>query len=715
MGTTASSEQAAAATAAASNGSSVGHVVGAAAGATAMGPAAIEAVTRERLVHGLYEASELEHNLMCTYLYAACSLRAGEAEGLNAAQAAAVARWRRSIVQVAIDEMAHLAMVWNITAALGAMPRFGRGNFPLDPGVLPAGVVVRLAPFGEATLQHFIHLERPAASTEPDGEGYAPEFHFSRAAPRPRLTPMGLDYETVGAFYAALSDGVHEFVGRIGEAAAFCGDPALQLSVAEAGLSGVRPVICAKTAVGAFAAIVEQGEGAQADAIDSHFRTFCAIRSEYAALRAADPSFHPAFPAATNPVLRTPMRPAGRVWIEDERAAATADVANAAYGLMLRLVAYSYLLPRPAPEKALAVALALGLMRAFTPLAERTARLPAGASHPGCNAGVSFVALRDSAPLPPGPGARRFFLERLAELAHAAALLGPEQDARVAQAVRVLEQLREQAARGFASAGGTASAPARGSGTGSAPNASTDPSAAAALASAEPTVGAATPSGTTEHLELSAIEAVEARNLTLIYEGKRCIHARFCVTGAPTVFLANVKGPWIHPDAIDVERLVAIAHACPSGAIRYRRKDGRPDEQAPPVNLLGIREAGPYAVHADLQMGETANLGYRATLCRCGASKNKPFCDGSHHDVNFSASGEPATAEPTQMLEQRDGPLHIEPLTDGPLAVSGNLEIISGTGRVVSRVTQARLCRCGASATKPFCDGSHARIGFRSN
>ncbi len=126
----------------------------------------------------------------------------------------------------------------------------------------------------------------------------------------------------------------------------------------------------------------------------------------------------------------------------------------------------------------------------------------------------------------------------------------------------------------------------------------------------------------------------KASNLTLLYEGKKCIHARFCVTGAPKVFLANVKGPWISPDAIEVDRLVEISHACPSGAIRYQRKDGKHDETAPPVNLIAVREAGPYAVRAEIHLdGEPA--GFRATLCRCGASKNKPFCDGSHHEVEL--------------------------------------------------------------------------------
>jgi hypothetical protein len=90
--------------------------------------------TRELVLHTLYEAAELEHNLMCTYLYAAFSLRSGIQEGLSAREAEATARWRREILAVATDEMSHLVAVWNITSALGGVPRFGRTNFPLDPG-----------------------------------------------------------------------------------------------------------------------------------------------------------------------------------------------------------------------------------------------------------------------------------------------------------------------------------------------------------------------------------------------------------------------------------------------------------------------------------------------------------------------------------------------------------------------------------------------------
>src|SRR4051812_44497962 len=117
------------------------------------------APSREQLVHLLYEAAELEHNLMCTYLYAAFSLRQGEAEGLSADEARAVASWRKVIVKVAGEEKAPPRAVLNISRGPRPPPRFGRGNFPLDPGALPAGIVVKLAPFGEGVLQHFIYLE----------------------------------------------------------------------------------------------------------------------------------------------------------------------------------------------------------------------------------------------------------------------------------------------------------------------------------------------------------------------------------------------------------------------------------------------------------------------------------------------------------------------------------------------------------------------------
>jgi CDGSH-type Zn-finger protein/uncharacterized Fe-S cluster protein YjdI len=471
----------------------------------------------------------------------------------------------------------------------------------------------------------------------------------------------------------------------------FDGDPALQLSPAEVNLGGARPVRCLKTALAAFCAIVEQGEGAPQDSQNSHYQKFIRIRTELRELSAANPQFAPAFAAATNPVLRRPPRPEGRVWLEAPAAVATVDLANACYGLMLRLLAYAYALRSPSAEKALIVELAIGLMRAVMPLAERAARLPAGPSNPNCNAGMSFTTLRDTAALPAGPAARRLFLERFGQFAGAAAELAAEGDARTRAAAAQLDTCQRRAEAGL----DLEEPPA------AVPGAATAPGAGAAAAAAAPAP-----------LTGGEVERIRGRALDLIYEGKRCIHSRFCVTLAPQVFLANVKGPWIHPDAMPVERLVDIAHACPSGAIRYQRRDGEPGEPVPPVNLAGLREGGPYAFRGALVIDGTP-APFRATLCRCGASNNKPYCDGSHHAVGFSATGEPASGN-TDMLPTRDGPLAIDPQPNGPLSVRGNLEITSGTGRVVARVTAAVLCRCGGSASKPFCDGTHARIGFRS-
>ena len=207
------------------------------------------------------------------------------------------------------------------------------------------------------------------------------------------------------------------------------------------------------------------------------------------------------------------------------------------------------------------------------------------------------------------------------------------------------------------------------------------------------------------------VDRVEGTDIAVMFDGKRCIHARFCVTQDPATFLADVDGPWIIPDASDIEYLCGTIRQCPSGALTYERRDGQA-EPVPPVNLVTLRENGPYAVRADLALdGEKA--GFRATLCRCGASKRKPFCDKSHKYIGFEATGEPPEKN-TPRLAVRDGPLAIDPEIDGPLQVTGNLEILSGTGRSIACVEKTRLCRCGGSANKPFCDGTHRRIGFRS-
>lgn len=207
-------------------------------------------------------------------------------------------------------------------------------------------------------------------------------------------------------------------------------------------------------------------------------------------------------------------------------------------------------------------------------------------------------------------------------------------------------------------------------------------------------------------------EIVTGRDVTIRFDGKRCVHSRNCVLGNPDVYVPNVKGDWIHPDAASAERVMHTALACPSGAIRVSRNDGSSTSDTPPaVNTVRIRENGPLAIEAELQISGAAQATPRATLCRCGQSANKPYCDGAHASAGFTATGEPASKD-ALALQVRGGPVDVQPQPNGPLLVTGNLEIVSGTGRTVNRVTKTWLCRCGQSANKPYCDGSHKAAGF---
>jgi CDGSH-type Zn-finger protein/uncharacterized Fe-S cluster protein YjdI len=219
------------------------------------------------------------------------------------------------------------------------------------------------------------------------------------------------------------------------------------------------------------------------------------------------------------------------------------------------------------------------------------------------------------------------------------------------------------------------------------------------------------------------IEEVSSAQVTVRFDAVKCIHSRGCVLARPDVFVPNVEGEWIHPEAATAEEVAELAHNCPSGAITYVRLDGGPQEAAPVVNLVRVRENGPLAFQAELaELSELSELAvpadaaptFRATLCRCGQSKRKPYCDMSHGPAGFTATGE-APTRASEPLAKRNGRLAVTPSENGPLLVNGNLEVVSGTGRTILRCTKTALCRCGGSSNKPFCDGTHKTNGFRAD
>ena len=163
---------------------------------------------REALIYMLCEAAELEHGIMCQYLFAAFSLKQRADEGLTAGELAAVERWRKNISHVATEEMLHLALVHNLLSAIGAAPHFGRPNLPAPAHHYPAGVNLTLVPFGEQALKHFIFLERPEGMEYEGAEGLDLPAHEAVPLMSERdIVPQLQDFATVGHLYRSIEDG----------------------------------------------------------------------------------------------------------------------------------------------------------------------------------------------------------------------------------------------------------------------------------------------------------------------------------------------------------------------------------------------------------------------------------------------------------------------------------------------------------------------------
>lgn len=199
------------------------------------------------------------------------------------------------------------------------------------------------------------------------------------------------------------------------------------------------------------------------------------------------------------------------------------------------------------------------------------------------------------------------------------------------------------------------------------------------------------------------------------WDERLCIHIGECGYSEGKLFLTG-RDPWCQPDLASSSETQDVIQRCPSGALVCKDKQNQCIETAPDKNTLTVSYNGPYFVSGELTIDGAAadmpGVKFRAALCRCGLSKNKPFCDNSHegHFKDYGAVGKSG-----EILEQKGGPLKVNGLKDGPLIFSGNLCIRASSGRDAWQGNEAALCRCGASKNKPFCDGSHSKIGFSSD
>ena len=175
---------------------------------------------RVAVVHPLAEAAEIEHTLMCSYLYAAFSLKRAGEPGVSQAQGEALERWRKEIVDVAVQEMGHLLIVANLTVAVGGQPHFSRPNFPVSPGYFPSGVTARLTAFNTETVEHFIFLERPKGMEEEDSQAFEQQ-DYSREQAETGLMPTAQDYETIGHLYEAIRTNLSTLDRQLGGSTLF--------------------------------------------------------------------------------------------------------------------------------------------------------------------------------------------------------------------------------------------------------------------------------------------------------------------------------------------------------------------------------------------------------------------------------------------------------------------------------------------------------------
>jgi hypothetical protein len=316
---------------------------------------ALRIETREELVSLLYEAAELEHGLVCSYLFTAFTLKGDEGDGLTPAQAEAVGRWRDAITAVALEEMLHLALVSNLLTAVGAAPHMRRPPFPQVSRYYPAGITIELRRFSDATLTRFVHLERPegvdieeevVADPAIDLEGGAPD-----AAPGALRTPdeaveevPAEAYATVGHLYQAIEDGIELLVERRGEDDVFIGPPRHRPRAPPS----ASPTSCRdRPHLGrrALEVLVTQGEGVSGDWTEAHYGRFLRVRDELRAMRASDPGFDPARPVLANPLSQAPVGGAPERLVTDPMSTTVMELFDGAYELMttmlLRFFAHS--------------------------------------------------------------------------------------------------------------------------------------------------------------------------------------------------------------------------------------------------------------------------------------------------------------------------------------------------------------------------------------
>ena len=407
---------------------------------------------REALIYTLGKAAELEHLIMCQYLYAAFSLKDQDKDGLGDERLATVRRWRHELLDIAAQEMLHLALVQNLLAAVGAAPRLARPNMPLPPAAYPAGVQIALLPFGERALRHFAFLERPEGMDVADAEGMTA---LGKAAELPHeeedeIGPHLQDFATVGHLYRSIEDGIDFLAERMGQERLFIGPARAQATAEHFRWQELVAVSNLESAHAAIDTIVEQGEGLRGEWQDAHFGRLVRMLDEYLALRDDDPSFDPARPVELAHV-RQPASGAEVTLITASFSARVTDLLNAVYEVVLQLLSRYFANTDESPAQLAALSnVAVTLMfAAVKPLGGLVTQLPIGPERPGRTVGPALELFYDvDYLLPHRDAAWTIMAERLREIAELATRCRNEcVPAHLPALSQITNALRQQAER----------------------------------------------------------------------------------------------------------------------------------------------------------------------------------------------------------------------------------------------------------------------------
>jgi hypothetical protein len=412
---------------------------------------------REALIYMLCEAAELEHGIMCQYLFAAFSLKQREDEGVTAEELEAVTRWRRTIAHVATEEMLHLALVQNVLAAIGAAPHLTRPNLPAPARHYPAAVNLTLVPFGEPALQHFMFLERPEGMALQGATGIdAPVHEAKPLIADGDIVPQPQDFATIGHLYRSIEQGLAHLAEKFGERHLFVGPPRAQATSTDFRWPELVAVTDLASAQRALDTILEQGEGARGHWESAHFGQFVAILDDYRGMLAANPAFDPVRPVMYAPVRRG-ERDDSVPLIGDRVTARCSDLFNVGYEILLQILEryFAHTEETDAQLATLANAAITLMVGVLRPLGDLITTLPVGPEHPGRTAGPSFeLFYEDDDLLPHRESAWILLEERVRDASSFCAAIAKSSPDEVASALgrveRGLTAVADSLARHFA-------------------------------------------------------------------------------------------------------------------------------------------------------------------------------------------------------------------------------------------------------------------------